>query len=196
MQNFSSEAATGGGAGFWGAPPVQMAPIPRPRRGGRRQSLVDPVANAEFEAHLNHEMGGFFARATKVRRALPASAPRATVPRAPPAARARARAQESTRGRSEAPCTPVTGPGERAPPGDLGRPAARIPKSTCVITCIQLPPSCARFPSWIRVYENLDTNILERAGGLGWAAAVGAAVGGVGRASQAPKYQEGVGRPA
>jgi hypothetical protein len=63
MQNFSSEAATGGGAGFWGAPPVQMAPIPRPRRGGRRQSLVDPVANAEFEAHLNHEMGGFFARA-------------------------------------------------------------------------------------------------------------------------------------
>ena len=50
MQNFSSEAATGGGAGFWGAPPVQMAPIPRPRRGGRRQSLVDPVANAEFEA--------------------------------------------------------------------------------------------------------------------------------------------------
>ena len=35
MQNFSSEAATGGGAGFWGAPPVQMAPIPRPRRGGQ-----------------------------------------------------------------------------------------------------------------------------------------------------------------
>ena len=96
MQNFSSEAATGAGAGFWGAPPVQMAPIPRPRRGGRRQSLVDPVANAEFEAHLNHEMGGFFARATKVRRA-PSPQRRALPCHAPPAARPRARAQESTR---------------------------------------------------------------------------------------------------
>ena len=45
------------GAGFWGAPPVQMAPIPRPRRGGRYYVGEMKGGSPNGEGTLNYPNG-------------------------------------------------------------------------------------------------------------------------------------------